>query len=235
MDTPIVLITGALTGIGRATAVAFARQGARIVVSGRHDEEGKALTAELRALGAEAEFLHADVRLEPEVRALVDKTIERFGRLDVAVNNAGTEGKGGPITDQTPESYAAVFDTNVLGVVLSLKHELRVMLPQGHGSIVNLSSILGHVGAPNAAIYAASKHAVDGLTQAAALEAAGSGVRVNGIARKPIETPMLRRFVGAPQGKAELLERVQQLSAGFQPSALSHQLAEKCVSAALRG
>jgi NAD(P)-dependent dehydrogenase (short-subunit alcohol dehydrogenase family) len=195
MDTPVVLITGALTGIGRATALAFAREGARIVISGRRDEEGRALAAELRKAGAaEAEFVHADVRHEQDVHALVDKCVERFGRLDVAVNNAGTEGKFGPITEQTPETYAAIFDTNVLGVLLSLKHELRVMLPQKHGSIVNLSSVVGHVGAANAAVYSASKHAVDGLTQAAALEAAGSGVRVNGIAPGPIETPMFRRL-----------------------------------------
>src|SRR6267378_6583360 len=107
MSNPVVLITGALTGIGRAAAIAFARKGAKVVVSGRRDEAGKALANELRALGSEAEFINADVRREDEVRALVDKTIARFGRLDVAVNNAGTEGQVGPITDQTAESYAA--------------------------------------------------------------------------------------------------------------------------------
>src|SRR6202011_3307954 len=131
---PAVLITGALTGIGRATALACAREGARIVVSGRQDNEGKALVSELEELGAEATFIKSDVRHEDEVRALVDETVRRFGRLDVAVNNAGTEGKPGPLTDQMPESYAA---TNVLGTLLSMKHELRVMLPQGSGSIVN--------------------------------------------------------------------------------------------------
>jgi NAD(P)-dependent dehydrogenase (short-subunit alcohol dehydrogenase family) len=118
----VVLITGALTGIGRATAVEFAKAGAHMVVAGRRDEEGGQLAAELRKLGAEAEYIHADVRHEAEVKSLVDQTVARFGRLDVAVNNAGTEGKTGPITDQSPESYAAVFDTNVLGVLLSLKH-----------------------------------------------------------------------------------------------------------------
>lgn len=213
MDTPVVLITGALTGIGRATALAFAREGARIVISGRHEEEGRAFALELRRAGAaEAEFVHADVRHEQDVRALVDETVQRFGRLDVAVNNAGTEGRFGPITEQTPESYAAIFDTNVLGVLLSLKHELRVMLAQGHGSIVNLSSVVGHLGAANAAVYSASKHAVDGLTQAAALEAAGSGVRVNGIAPGPIETPMLRRL--EPENRAYFVEHVALKRAG---------------------
>jgi NAD(P)-dependent dehydrogenase (short-subunit alcohol dehydrogenase family) len=196
MERPVVLITGALTGIGRATAEAFAREGARIIVSGRREDEGRALAVELRKMGAEAEFVRADVRREEDVRALIDATIERFGRLDVAVNNAGTLGEGGPITEQSPESYATVFDTNVLGVLLSLKHELRVMLPQRHGSIVNLSSVVGHIGVPNGSVYAASKHAVDGLTQSAALEAAGSGVRVNGVAPGPIATPMLDRLGG---------------------------------------
>jgi NAD(P)-dependent dehydrogenase (short-subunit alcohol dehydrogenase family) len=129
-NRPVVLITGALTGIGRATALAFAQDGARIVVSGRHDGEGQKLVAELGKLGAEAEFLRSDVRREDDVRNLVDKTVARFGRLDVAVNNAGTEGKPGPVTEQSAESYAATFDTNVLGTLLSMKHELRVMLPR---------------------------------------------------------------------------------------------------------
>src|SRR6195256_4880081 len=135
MKNSVVLITGALTGIGRATALAFAQEGARIVVSGRRDDAGQALATELRALGAEAKFIRADVRHESDVQNLVDKTIARFGRLDVAVNNAGTEGKPGSVTEQTAESYAATFDTNVLGVVFSMKHELRVMQAQGSGSI----------------------------------------------------------------------------------------------------
>src|SRR5216684_6128435 len=138
MDKPVVLITGGLTGIGRAAAVAFARKGAKVVVAGRRDEVGKALVKELHSFGSEAEFINADVRKEDDVRALVDKTVARFGRLDVAVNNAGTEGHPGPVTEQTAESYATTFDTNVLGTLLSMKHELRVMLPQGSGSIVNV-------------------------------------------------------------------------------------------------
>jgi len=205
---PAVLITGALTGIGRATALAFAREGARIVVSGRHDDKGNALVAELQEIGAEATFIKSDVRHDDEVRALVDETVKHFGRLDVAVNNAGTEGQPGPLTDQTAESYAATFDTNVLGTLLSMKHELRVMLPQGSGSIVNISSTYGRAGAPGAALYVASKHAVEGLTKAAALEAAGSGIRVNVIAPGPIETGMLNRFTGTDERKAGLVAGV---------------------------
>src|SRR6202790_3118652 len=185
MNTPVVLITGALTGIGRATALAFAKDGASVVVSGRHKEAGQALVAELRKLGAEAEFVQADVRHEDDVRSLVDQTVKRFGRLDVAVNNAGTEGRPGPVTEQTAETYAATFETNVLGTLLSMKHELRVMQAKGTGSIVNISSTYGHEGAKGASIYAASKHAVEGLTKSAALEAAGSGGRVNSVASRP--------------------------------------------------
>jgi NAD(P)-dependent dehydrogenase (short-subunit alcohol dehydrogenase family) len=199
---PVILITGALTGIGRATALAFANKGAKLVVAGRRDEAGQALVKQLRSFGSEAEFVNADVRKEEDVRNLVDRTIERFGRLDVAVNNAGTEGQPGAVTEQTPESYAATFDTNVLGTLLSMKYELRVMQPQGSGSIVNLSSTFGIRGAAGASIYSASKHAVEGLTKSAALEGAASGVRVNAVAPGPIETPMLDRFTGSPERKA---------------------------------
>src|SRR5882762_3368440 len=179
MTTPVALVTGALTGIGRATALAFAKEGARVVISGRREEEGKKLVAELRKLGAEAEFVRSDVRHDEDVRSLIDKTVARFGRLDAAVNCAGTEGTPGPVTDQTAESYAATFDTNVLGTLLSMKHELRVMLPQRHGNIINVSSTYGRSGAPGAALYVGSKHAVEGLTKAAALEFAETGVRIN--------------------------------------------------------
>ena len=208
MNTPVVLITGALTGIGRATALAFAREGARIVVSGRREEEGKKLVDEIRKLGTEAEFVRSDVRHEEDVRSLVDKTVERFGRLDVAVNNAGTEGVPGPVTDQTAESYAATFDTNVLGTLLSMKHELRVMQAQGHGSIVNLASTTGSKAAPGASVYPASKHAVEGLTRSAALEAAAFGVRIHAVAPGPVETEMLNRFTGTAERKAGLIAGV---------------------------
>src|SRR5260221_7803480 len=199
MDKPVVLITGGLTGIGRAAAVAFAKKGAKVVVAGRRDEAGKALAKELRSFGSEAEFINADVRKDDEVRALVDKTVARFGRLDVAVNNAGTEGQVGPITDQTAESYAATFDTNVLGVILSMKHEVRVMQGQGSGSIINISSTYGHEAAAGASIYFRSKHALEGITKSLALETPKSGIPVNGVAPRPTDTGILSPFSGTPQ------------------------------------
>jgi NAD(P)-dependent dehydrogenase (short-subunit alcohol dehydrogenase family) len=208
MNAKVVLITGALTGIGRAAALAFAKERARLIVSGRRDEAGAKLVTELRELGAEAEYVRADVRIEEDVQNLVDQTIKRFGRIDVAVNNAGTEGKPGPLIDQTVESYTTTFDTNVLGTFLGLKHELKVMIPQGSGSIINISSTLGQRTAPGASIYAATKHAVEGLTKTAALEAASANVRVNAVAPGPIDTGMLDRFTASAEKKAGLIAGV---------------------------
>ncbi|MDX2219184.1 MAG: glucose 1-dehydrogenase [Burkholderiales bacterium] len=202
-----VLITGALTGIGRATALLYARQGARIMISGRKAEQGAALVTALKAAGAtDARFAQADVRKEADVKALVAAAVAAFGRIDVAVNNAGTEGQLGPVADQTEDNFRATFDTNVLGVLLSLKHELPVMLQQGAGSIINLSSVAGQVGMAGASVYVASKHAVEGLTKSAALEVAANGVRVNAVAPGPVETDMLARFTGGnADAKAGLL------------------------------
>ncbi len=208
MDKLVVLITGGLTGIGRAAAIAFAKKSAKVVVAGRRDEAGKELVKELRSLGAEAEFIKADVRKEDDVRAVVDKTVARFGRLDVAVNNAATEGQVGPITDQTAESFAATFETNVLGVVLSMKHEVRLMQAQGSGSIINISSTYGHEGAAGASFYAGAKHAVEGITKSVALELARSGIRVNAVAPGPTDTGMLTRFTGTAENKAALATQV---------------------------
>jgi NAD(P)-dependent dehydrogenase (short-subunit alcohol dehydrogenase family) len=208
VSNAVVLITGGLTGIGRAAAVAFAKKGAKVVVAGRRDDAGKALVKELHSLGSEAEFINTDVRKEDDVRALVDKTVARFGRLDVAVNNAATEGRGGPITDQTAESFAATFETNVLGVVLSMKHEVRAMQAQGSGSIINISSTYGHEGAAGASLYVGAKHAVEGITKSAALELAKSGIRVNAVAPGPTDTGMLTRFTGTTENKAALAAEV---------------------------
>jgi NAD(P)-dependent dehydrogenase (short-subunit alcohol dehydrogenase family) len=220
MGNPVIIITGALTGIGRATALAFARERATVVVSGRREAEGKALENELRSLGAEAAFIPADVRYEDDVRNLIEQTVGRFGRLDIAVNNAGTEGRPGPLTEQTSDSYGGMFDTNVLGTLLSLKHELRAMQRQGSGSIINISSTMGERGAANLALYTASKHAVEGLTKSAALEAAPFGVRVNAVAPGPTETAMLDRLSGSPDRKAAFFASVP-LKRGGKPEEIA--------------
>jgi NAD(P)-dependent dehydrogenase (short-subunit alcohol dehydrogenase family) len=230
VGNPVVLITGALTGIGRAAALAFAREGSRLIVSGRHEEAGQALAIELRALGAEAEFVRADVRREDDARDLVDQTVARFGRLDAAVNSAGTEGKPGPVTQQTADSYASTFDTNVLGTLLSMKHELRVMLALCSGAIVNISSTNGHAGAGGASVYAASKHAVEGLTKSAALEVARSGVRINAVAPGPTETGMLNRFAGSAERKAGLVSTVP-LGRVAQPDEIANAILFLCSEA----
>ena len=208
LSESVVLITGALTGIGRATALAFADEGSTVVIAGRREEACKQLEFELRAKGVEAAFIKTDVRFEKEVENLVNQTVVRYGRIDVAVNNAGVEGTPGPILDQTAESYAETFDTNVLGIVLSLKHELRVMIPNGHGSIINISSSYGSIGAGYASIYVGSKHAVEGITKSVALEVATTGVRVNVVAPGTTETGMLKRFTKTEENYDGLVSTV---------------------------
>src|SRR6202022_188111 len=212
--TRVVLVTGGLTGIGRATAFAFAKEGAQVVVSGRRDEEGQKLVSEIRKAGAEAEFIRPDVRREEDVRNLIDKTVERFGHLDVAVNAAGTEGVPGPITEQTADSYAATFDTNVLGTLLSMKHELRVMLPQKNGSIVNISSTYGHTGAPGASLLTEWTFVVYALWPKKMKPAFTVVAHVNVIAPGPIETPMLNRFAKTEERKAGMVSNVPLKRAG---------------------
>jgi NAD(P)-dependent dehydrogenase (short-subunit alcohol dehydrogenase family) len=178
----VILLSGALTAIGRATAVAFARPGVQLIISCRWQDEGEVMADRLRELGADVEHFPADIRQEEDVRGLVEFTVDRFGSLDVAINAEAAEIKIIPTIEQASEHYAETFETNVLGLILSLKHQLLVMKRQKQGCIVNLSSIAGHKGARGLSTYVASKHAVEGLTKAAALEAANFGVRVNAVA-----------------------------------------------------
>ncbi|HVJ40186.1 MAG TPA: glucose 1-dehydrogenase [Dongiaceae bacterium] len=224
MSRSVALITGALTGIGRASALAFAEAGYDVVVSGRRDDTGNALAAELRELGADAEYVRADVRKEEDVTRLVDRTIERFGRVDVAVNNAGTEGTQTSLLDVTPDSYAETFDTNVLGVFLSVKHELRVMQTQRSGSIVNITSAFGKVGAAGAGLYVASKHAVEGLTKSAAMDAAPYGIRVNAVAPGPTETGMFTRFSGDKQEVKDAITSLTVLKRAADPEEIANAI-----------
>lgn len=192
----VVLITGATAGIGRAAAQAFAREGAKLLVTGRNRGAGESLVAELRAQGTEVEFVPGDASLEAVNQGWVEAAVKRFGRLDVAVNNAGTEGELGPISEQTEANYDRVFDINVKGLVFALKHQVPALTRNGGGAIVNVSSIAGSIGMAGASVYAASKHAVNGLTRAVAVETARSGVRVNAVAPGSIATEMLERFTG---------------------------------------
>ena len=204
MRESVVLITGATAGIGRAAALAFAREGARIMCSGRNVSAGIALVTELQELGGDADFMVADVSSEEEVCQLVAHTIERFGRLDVAVNSAGIEGESGSITEQTLESFRTTIDANTLGTFLCMKHELRVMLAQKRGVVVNLSSTMGSRGNPRNPIYVASKHAIEGLTKSAALEVSRMNIQVNAVAPGPIETGMLERLTGGDENIAAI-------------------------------
>lgn len=213
-NRPVALVTGALAGIGRATSLAFADAGYRVVISGRRADAGLALEKEMKESGHEAKFIEADVRFEDQIRTLVDQTIEHFGRLDAAVNNAGVDGKFQSILEQDAESYRDVFDANVLGTFLSMKHELRVMRAQGFGSIVNISSTMGVKGAVNASVYTGSKHAVEGLTKAVALEAAPSSVRVNAVAPGPVQTEMFERITADPKSREAMIAGVPLKRAG---------------------
>ena len=198
-ENQVVLITGATAGIGRATAIAFAQQGAKLVVSGRNAQAGQALETQLKSLGAEALFVQCDVAEEAQVMQLVEQCVQRFGRLDVAVNSAGLEGARGSIMEQTVDTYTAAFNVNALGTFLCLKHEMRVMSAQKSGAIVNLSSTMGSRGNPMAPMYVASKHAIEGFTKSVALEACKYNVRVNAVAPGPIATEMLDRIAGGAQ------------------------------------
>jgi NAD(P)-dependent dehydrogenase (short-subunit alcohol dehydrogenase family) len=220
----IVLVTGALTGIGLATAQVFAQNGDSVVIAGRRKQAGNDAAAKLRAFGSEVEFVAADVRREDDVRGLVDGIINRFGRLDIAVNAAGTEGQSSPVIDITPEAYADAFDTNVLGTLLCLKHEMRAMTGQRGGSIVNISSTMGERGAANMSLYTASKHAVEGLTKSTALEGAPNNIRVNAVAPGPTQTSMLDRITGSAEAKARYLSNVP-LGRAAHPSEIADAIA----------
>jgi NAD(P)-dependent dehydrogenase (short-subunit alcohol dehydrogenase family) len=201
MASRVVLITAALTDVGRASALAFAEEGVRIVVAGECDAAGQQMVAEIRRLGSKAEFIRADVRHRDEVRKLITSTVARFGSLDVAVNIASTENKPGPVMEQSAESYASTFDSNVLGTLLNMTYQLDVMLPENHGSIINVSSIHGQIAA-GASVYTISRHAVVGLTEPATL---APGVRLNAIDPSPIVPHMYAKFTGVDERQRGLV------------------------------
>jgi len=191
----VALVTGGTSGIGKTTAIEFARAGAKVVLTGRREKEGAQVVAEIKKLGGDAGFVRADVARDADVKGMVDFTVDKFGRLDIAFNNAGVEWMG-PVDQASEAEYRRVFDINVWGVLNSMRHEIPAMLKTGGGAIVNTSSVAGHVGMGQVSIYTASKHAVEGLTKALALEFAKQNILINALAPGAIATEMFDRFAG---------------------------------------
>lgn len=209
LEGKVAFITGGTSGIGRQTAVTLAQAGAKVVVTGRREAEGAETVRQVEAAGGEALFVRTDVKNESDIKNAVNQTLERFGRLDIALNNAGVE-TAGPIPEVTEDNYRNTFDINVWGVLASMKYELPAMQKNGGGSIINVSSVAGQIGMPGVSVYVASKHAVEGLTKVAALEYAQAGIRVNAVAPGLIDTDMADRFAGK---EGEMREQI----AGMHP------------------
>ena len=227
----VALITGGNAGIGRAAAIEFAKQGAKVVVSGRRDTEGHEVIAEIKALGGEAIFVKTDVSKASDVKVMIEQTLATFGRLDFAFNNAGIEQLLTPLPEQTEETYDQIMDINVKGVWLSLKHEIPAMLKTGGGAIVNNSSVAGLIGFATVPVYVASKHAVNGLTKSVALEYAKQNIRVNAVAPGAIETRMYRDFAKAPEVK-QMLESAIPIGRVGQPEEIANIVIWLCSTGA---
>jgi NAD(P)-dependent dehydrogenase (short-subunit alcohol dehydrogenase family) len=231
-DGKIALVTGASSGIGRATALAFAREGAAVAVASRREPEGRETVSQIERAGGKGLFIQADVSREADVARLVETTLARFGRLDFAFNNAGVEGKGAPVADESEQNYEQVFGVNVKGTLLSMKHELRAMQKGGGGAIVNVSSIVGHIAFPGASVYTASKHAVIGLTRAAALEHAKTGIRINVVSPGAVATDMMERFVGGSEEMKAGFAAMHPMGRVAQPEEVAQTVLFLCSEAA---
>ena len=210
-DGKVALVTGGGSGIGRGTALAFAREGAKVVIADRNVQRGEEIVSMIRDAGGTASFRRTDVSVAAEIEALVDYTMATYGRLDLAFNNAGIEGDVKPLVDQTEANFDAVMNINVKGVWLSMKYEIPPMLKRGGGAIVNCSSAAGLIGFPGFGIYVASKHAVIGLTKTAALEYSAQGIRINAVNPAVIDTEMVDRFskaIGSSKGDLATLHPI---------------------------
>ena len=224
----VALVTGGVSGIGRATVVEFAQGGAKVVVADMQD--GKKLVAEIKKAGGEAIYIKCDVSKEAEVKAMIQKTVKMYGRLDYAVNNAGTEGAQTPLQDLTEDLWQRTIDINLKGVWLCMKYEIPEMLKQGKGAIVNTSSIAGVIGFQNSAAYVASKHGVVGLTKVAALENAQTGIRVNAVCPGLIKTPMLERAFTSPEMEQAYISAVPMKRLG-RPEEIADSIIHLCSDA----
>jgi NAD(P)-dependent dehydrogenase (short-subunit alcohol dehydrogenase family) len=194
LQDKVALVTGGITGIGRATAIAFGAAGAKVVFSGRRDAEGEKTVKLIRETGAECLYVHSDASNEEDIKALVQKTVATYGRLDCAFNNAGVESPGKPLHEQSIEEFDNLMAINVRGLFLCMKYEIQQMLTQGSGVIVNNSSKAGLIGSSGFSPYAASKHAVMGMTRSAALDYANQGIRINAVNPGLIATAMMDRL-----------------------------------------
>ena len=232
MDNKIALVTGAGSGIGRATVLVFAREGAKVVVSDIVVEGGQETVQQIEAAGGEAIFVKADVSQAADVETLVAKTVETYGRLDCAFNNAGIEGSVKPTIDCTEEEFDRTIAVNLTGVWLCMKYEIQQMLSQGGGTIVNTASAAGLVGFPGLPDYVASKHGVVGLTKTAALEYAKSGIRVNAVCPGVIQTPMVERGAQLSPGFDELAVSMEPVGRFGQPAEIGEAVVWLCSDAA---
>jgi NAD(P)-dependent dehydrogenase (short-subunit alcohol dehydrogenase family) len=218
----VAIVTGGTSGIGQAAAIAYAQQGAKVVVAGRRVMEGEETVKTIKDAGGEAFFIQTDVIQESDIKAMVDKTVEVFGRLDIAFNNAGAYGENPSLSEQVDSEYDRIMNVNVRGVWLSMKHEIAQMQSQGHGAIVNTSSILGMVAMPSVPLYTASKYAVEGLTKAAALQYAQSGIRINAVGPGAIETAMFENATGGQDEAKAYMAGLHPMGRAGKPSEVAN-------------
>jgi NAD(P)-dependent dehydrogenase (short-subunit alcohol dehydrogenase family) len=227
----VAVVTGATSGIGKYAAIALSQAGARVVLAGRREKEGDAVVADIRKLDGEAMFIKTDVTEEGDVEALISQTVSKYGRLDIAVNNAGLESSGS-VAEISEQEYRKIFDCNVWGVIAAMKYEVPAMLKTGGGSIINISSVAGHIGMAGAGVYVASKHAVEGFTKCAALELAQQGIRVNTVAPGAITTEMFNRFTEGTEGVAEYITSLHPMGRIGSPDEIANPIVFLASSAA---